>query len=43
MSGSLVLCEGLEFILQRKEKAGLDKPGFGWYDKYKKTVVEYGK
>lgn len=32
MSRSLVLCEGLEFILEKK-KAGLEKPGFVWYDK----------
>lgn len=37
MTGSLVLREGLEFILQKKEKAGLEKPGFG------KRVVEYDK
>lgn len=42
MSGSVVLHEGLELILQKK-KARLEKPGFGWYDKIDKTVVEYNK
>lgn len=42
MSGSVVLHEGLEFILQ-KEKARLEKPGFGWCDKIDKMVVEYDK
>lgn len=43
MSGSVVLHEGLELILQKKEKARLEKPGFGWYDKIDKMVVEYNK